>query len=292
MACAIFGVIKDATEGIVAEYAWDRSIERGRDAWGVEYVTGPDDLVTRWSSMALVEPDFRGAGTYLGNRRAEPTTEWVHNMTDNDTQPFHTPGGWIIVHNGTIANDREIIAALRGKAGFFEPETRIDTSALGVALDVLSVEDPSVPNAVLRAVEMLTGSFALLMVHVSDPATMWYAVNYKPAFVTAYAHGVYVTSQAHYIQEESSYSPHPQAIPPYTFGRITREQGLQVLQSFYRPQGKRTLVVCSGGLDSTVAATEYSRRGDSITLLHLRYGCKAEDREVAAVHEIAVRLGA
>ena len=291
MACAIFGAIKDQTEGIVAQYAWNASIERGRDAWGVELVTAPDDLVTRWSSMALVTPEFTGAGTYLGNRRAEPTTEWVHTKTDNDTQPFHTPGGWIIVHNGTIANDRDIITDLRGRRGFFEPQTRIDTIAVGIALDVLSAEDPSRPNAVLRAVEMLKGSFALLMVNVDDPGTIWYAVNYKPAFVTTTDHGVYVTSQAHYIPVEDSHLPRPEAVPPYSFGRITRD-GLQVLQSFYAPQGKRTLVVCSGGLDSTVAATEYARRGDDVTLLHLRYGCKAEDREVQAVYEIAERLDA
>lgn len=292
MACAIFGVIKDQTEGIVAAHAWDASIERGRDAWGVEYLTEPGEMVTRWSSMASVPPDFRGAGTYLGNRRAEPTTEWVHAKTDKDTQPFHTPGGWVIVHNGTIANDREIIESLRGRRGFFEPETRIDTISLGIALDVLVEEDPSRANAVLRAVNMLKGSFALLMVHVDDPGTIWYAVNYKPAFITATAHGIYITSQAHYMIHEDTYSAQPQAIPPYTFGRITREQGLKVLQSFYEPQGKRTLVVCSGGLDSTVAATEFVRRGDDVTLLHLRYGCKAEDREVEAVHEIADRLGA
>lgn len=291
MACAIFGAIKDESAGAYAANAWALSVERGRDAWGIEHLTQPGEPVTRWSSMAHVEPGFTAAGTYIGNRRAEPTTEWVHAKTDKDTQPFHTPGGWVIAHNGTIANDRDIIAALRERRGFFEPETRIDTIAVGVALDVLSVEDNSRPNAVLRAVEMLKGSFALLMVHVDDPGTIWYAVNYKPAFVTDTPHGTYITSQAHYVPHEDIRDPQPVAIPPYTFGRITRAKGLEVLQTLYKPQGSRTLVVCSGGLDSTVAATEFVRRGDEVTLLHLRYGCKAEDREVRAVEEIAERLG-
>lgn len=291
MACAIFAAIKDATTGATALEAWDRSIDRGRDAWGVEHLTAPGEVVTRWSSMATVQPNFAPAGTYIGNRRAEPTTEWVHSKTDKDTQPFHTPGGWVVAHNGTIANDREIVDTLRGRAGFFEPTTRIDSIAIGVALDVMTATDPSRPNAVLRAVEMLKGSFALVMVNVDDPGTIWYALNYKPAFITATEHGLYVTSQAQYVPSDGTYDPQPQPITPYSFGRITRERGVELLQTLYKPQGNRTLVVCSGGLDSTVAATEYVRKGHEVTLLHLRYGCKAEEREVRAVEEIADRLG-
>ncbi|MCL2646069.1 MAG: 7-cyano-7-deazaguanine synthase [Phycisphaerales bacterium] len=51
--------------------------------------------------------------------------------------------------------------------------------------------------------------------------------------------------------------------------------------------GKRCVVVCSGGMDSTAAAA-HARYIDglSLVLLHFRYGCRAESREVEAIKAI------
>lgn len=51
---------------------------------------------------------------------------------------------------------------------------------------------------------------------------------------------------------------------------------------------RHCLVICSGGLDSTTAAA-HARYidGRSPILLHFRYGCRAESREVEAVRNIA-----
>jgi 7-cyano-7-deazaguanine synthase len=54
----------------------------------------------------------------------------------------------------------------------------------------------------------------------------------------------------------------------------------------------RCLVICSGGLDSTTAATHALKvDGREPTLLHFRYGCHAEAREVEAIRNIASALG-
>ena len=52
------------------------------------------------------------------------------------------------------------------------------------------------------------------------------------------------------------------------------------------------VVICSGGLDSTTAAA-HARvvDGRQPVLLHFRYGCRAEPREVEAVRNIAAALG-
>jgi 7-cyano-7-deazaguanine synthase len=52
------------------------------------------------------------------------------------------------------------------------------------------------------------------------------------------------------------------------------------------------LVICSGGLDSTTAAA-HARFVDGRTpvLLHFRYGCRAEAREVEAVQRVADHIG-
>lgn len=53
------------------------------------------------------------------------------------------------------------------------------------------------------------------------------------------------------------------------------------------------VVICSGGLDSTTVAAHarYVENRD-VTLLHFRYRCRAEAREVRAVREIANALNA
>jgi 7-cyano-7-deazaguanine synthase len=54
---------------------------------------------------------------------------------------------------------------------------------------------------------------------------------------------------------------------------------------------KPCIVICSGGLDSTTAAA-HARFVDKrdVTLLHFRYHCRAESREVEAVRRIADAL--
>jgi len=54
---------------------------------------------------------------------------------------------------------------------------------------------------------------------------------------------------------------------------------------------ERCLVVCSGGMDSTTAAAHaLNVDGREPILLHFRYGCRAEAREIDAVERIASAL--
>ena len=52
------------------------------------------------------------------------------------------------------------------------------------------------------------------------------------------------------------------------------------------------MCVCSGGIDSTVAATIASREGYKLYVLHVSYGQRAELREREAVKRISAYLGA
>ena len=55
----------------------------------------------------------------------------------------------------------------------------------------------------------------------------------------------------------------------------------------------KCVVICSGGLDSTTVAA-HARYLDQreVTLLHFRYRCRAEAREIRAVREVANALNA
>jgi len=54
----------------------------------------------------------------------------------------------------------------------------------------------------------------------------------------------------------------------------------------------KAVCLCSGGLDSTVAAAKALDEGFEISIIHILYGQKAEGREERAVQEIAKALGA
>jgi len=56
--------------------------------------------------------------------------------------------------------------------------------------------------------------------------------------------------------------------------------------------GRLAVCVCSGGIDSTVAATIASREGYELHVLHVSYGQRAELREREAVKKISAYLGA
>jgi 7-cyano-7-deazaguanine synthase len=55
---------------------------------------------------------------------------------------------------------------------------------------------------------------------------------------------------------------------------------------------KTAVCVCSGGIDSTVAATIASHEGYDLHLFHASYGQRAEKREKEVVEKIAAYLGA
>jgi 7-cyano-7-deazaguanine synthase len=48
--------------------------------------------------------------------------------------------------------------------------------------------------------------------------------------------------------------------------------------------------VASGGLDSTTVATMLKRQGREVGLIHFRYRCRAEEREVEAIQTVAETL--
>lgn len=55
---------------------------------------------------------------------------------------------------------------------------------------------------------------------------------------------------------------------------------------------QKAVCLCSGGLDSTVAAAKALDEGYDISIIHILYDQKAEGREKRAIEEIAIVLGA
>jgi 7-cyano-7-deazaguanine synthase len=275
---------------------FSRSHDRGRDSAGLIAVN-TDGSLRRWNDS---ESFATGPYSAVGNLRGEPTTEWVRKKTEADVQPFVSPSGrWVFTHNGTIANDVDIRAeyaqfvaiGVAPDAIIYKPPTQIDSYAIGCALDMWGFP---------AALHHLKGSFAILAIDTQEgPQTMYWAANYKPLYVLGSIDGTSIlfASQKSYFERmyHPLSDPGPVALGPYEYGTVTLSyEGMAIHRnSLYQPKvgPRRVLAVCSGGLDSSVAAWWHAAQGDAVTLLHLQYGCKAEYQEVAAVRQLAGALG-
>lgn len=237
--CSIFGALGDVDMTVLTRIQRNAR-DRGRDGGRVQ--------------------GYRVGNTiaYLGNWRATPTTE----VSNGALQPYDG-----IVHNGVIANDREL-GALPGE---------IDSQVLPRVLDKRGIE------ALAVSLAKVSGSYALA-VWTGDDILL--ACNYKPIHYARIGNAVYFASMARHFDGVMPYGTAPVHMTPYTVMSLTSGERTELPRS----NGNRALVVASAGLDSTVVATQLVRQGYEVTLLHYRYGCNAGRREEYCIPRIATAL--
>jgi len=293
--CSVFGALiwsaspmAAAGANEVMAHIIEKSRERGRDGWGYHVHESPKDHTGANYERRTVERDkalpdtmffehyVLDSAVMIGNMRAEPTTEFVRDKHEWDQQPYRC-GKWNIVHNGTIANDKELRT---GKL-----HTAIDSAAIAEILELLDVPDAAPPEEQFAfAIKKLKGSYAILATHDDLPDTMFAAVNYRPLWFGAATNGVFFASSRDYFPEVLV----PQMLEPYSVWMFT--PNLKHRLDVAPPPNKRALVVCSGGLDSVVAAAWAKAEGYQVSLLHFRYGSRAEGPEDKAIWAVAEAL--
>jgi len=120
-----------------------------------------------------------------------------------------------------------------------------------------------------------------------------YATNYKPLWFrgTTDMSLLQIASQKEYLEHDyyPSWEPSPVEIPPYSQGMLSLG-GWESDVLYSPPTTNRTLVVCSGGLDSGVAAWHVHKRGDLVHLLHFDYQAKATNPEREAVMDLSIKM--
>lgn len=268
------------------------SHERGRDGRGFVANSGSihdlDDKDTRrFNHMEWTPVEFfrrSAVANFLCNLRAEPTTEYVAQKRNVDQQPY-TDGDWTIVHNGTIANDKDLRT--------YRIDTRIDSAA--IAEDLGKYTSASTYNPAhhfLNSIKRLKGSYAILAANSAFPDKLFVAANYRPVWFAKTDVGIFFASARHYFPDDLV----PQMLRPYTAvayhwdGRELQAQTFNLRRGSTEP--RRALVVCSGGLDSVVTATYMQTvLQTEVELIHFMYGSRAEGPEVKAVQAVAKSLG-
>jgi len=299
--CSINGVYKG--NGSITQEEWDnfsticsKAKHRGRDSFGYCAFDSFGEIVAVQRSakkflahtqLNIEYPDSPVCFV-MSNNRAEPTTEFVSDKDPKDVQPYKsTNGRFYVVHNGTIANDKE----LKVKYEMSLP-TDIDSAVIPELFfkkfgkeDKLDVEKVA---SVLR--EELVGSYSLCVYDKEEPDALYLATNYKPLYIERVGDCLYFTSLKEFFGGVHSLCylhRNIAQVPPYSVVKI---KGLSLnVASLREPSSevKKALVVCSGGLDSTTVAKKMQNDGYDVTLLHFQYSCNAEGREVQAIKDIA-----
>lgn len=225
---------------------------RGRDGWGFQFDGQEERGVGAIPEELMIK--LYKSNLAIGNFRATPTTEKETRV--EILQPYNG-----VVHNGTIANDKEF--------GDYE----IDSMVLP---DVLK---PDTPDSFKESLNKLKGSYAILMI---KDDLLYYACNYKPLFYTKLGGGFLIASMPYML-------PHSQAIQvsPYSYGMFSRAAVKPYENKMERFQPRRAIVSCSAGLDSTTVAYDLKKQGYEVILAHFKYGCLAEGKELDRVTKIA-----
>lgn len=294
--CAIFGALLHNVDSSlqlsrvnhILEHIIDASQARGRDGIGFSVSsTGDGDYNFRRAGVHNSGPFVNVVRaramkvSVIGNCRAEPTTEFVKVKLRHDQQPY-LAGSWGMVHNGTIANDTEL------RTG--QHESGIDSAAIVETLVAVEKEGGSPANATFStAIRKLKGSYAILARRYGIHDRLFFAVNYRPLWYIETDYGVFFASSREFFPDGYA----PQMIKPYTQGYFSVKGGdiTKYETSLLESPAQRSLVVCSGGMDSVVAAKAVIDLGHEVELIHFQYGSRAQGPEVRAVIAAAGALG-
>jgi len=256
---------------------------------------------------------------YMNNMRAEPTSEseWIKEKTVEDTQPFVSKKT-AIIHNGTIANDNsfnKIFEHLEVDGEYRKGRIKIDSS---VFLNVLHGKDL---EKALRE-QSFVGSFGCCQ-YFKNSNTVYLFKNYMPLYIMVDYDNeiIWFASLKETLLDSLACKVTTRYniidMPAYSYIKFNLDdtfdkavEGLEAykIQSFLYPDKKvkrklplndnvraeskpKSLVVCSGGLDSTTVATLASKKyKEDVTLLHFLYNCKAQEKELQAIKNIAKEL--
>ncbi|MCH4814229.1 MAG: 7-cyano-7-deazaguanine synthase QueC [Saccharolobus sp.] len=267
-----------------------RAEDRGRDSFGIVVIQKDGTVKVRKSIgkpsekeellYGILDEDSR---VVIANNRAEPTTEYVRQKTEEDIQPF-IGDRYIVTHNGIIANDLEL-----EKKYELKRKTKIDSAILPSLLDKTWDGNLGTLKGIL---EQIRGSFALVIGDKRNPDRIFLAQNFKPLYM-AYDYSlesIFFTSLDEYFDVKPFDPVNVTKLEPYSVVMVSLNKQITTLPIIEKRKKHKVLVVASGGLDSTVAATKLLREGHEVTLIHFNYHHKAEEREREAVRKIAEYL--
>src|SRR3954469_13641286 len=180
--CGIIGYIGSKPVVPVLLDGLRRMEYRGYDSAGVALVS-PEGIALRRSAGKLVNLEnaiqidpvdgVYGVGHTRWATHGRPTEENAHPHRD-------CTGRIVVVHNGIIENYLELKHELQGQGHEFKTET--DTEIVAHLVE-REMKNDGLENAVRRALKVMRGMFAIVLISVDDPEKIVAARNGPPIVV-------------------------------------------------------------------------------------------------------------
>lgn len=216
----------------------------------------------------------------ISNLRAEPTTEHQDRCLISDIQPYSYKTIYAI-HNGTICNDKQLLKDI-------DRPTRIDSFAIPYCVATNRVRE--LDGAIATAWFDTTKIGELHVAKNFAPLEVYYLYDFNSYIFTSlpkFAEPVFKELNVKF--NHINFKPFRELI--ISDSGIKEKTFYNVEEESYNESQSKAVIICSGGLDSTVAATYACHKPyKEVTLLHFLYGCRAEKREVECVKNITEYL--
>ncbi len=193
--CGIVGYVGPG-EALEVLLTGMRQLEyRGYDSAGVALLSdGEIQVVRKAGRIAALEAELEGK-TIAGSLGIGHTRWATHGApTDENAHPHRDCSGRIaLVHNGIIENHDVLRDKLRGEGHRFVSETDTEVAAHLIE-SILADRGCTLREAVLEAVGILEGAFALVVISSDDPGSIVVARQEPPIIVGATADAGFVAS--------------------------------------------------------------------------------------------------
>ena len=183
---------------------------RGYDSAGVSYINTNIKTIKYAStidndSIIRIENEIQDFTCAIGH------TRWAThgNKTDINAHPHHDNQNRIsLVHNGIIENYHELKENLSGY--FFRSKT--DTEVIAVMIGKFLDDGFSVKESIEKTVQLLKGTWALVIIHRDFPNKIWITRNGSPLLLGIEEDYIMIVSEAiafhNYIQKYISLDNH------------------------------------------------------------------------------------
>ncbi len=183
--CGIVGYVGDRSALPILIEGMERLEYRGYDSAGVAVVNGDMTVARKAGRLSELEAELEGRD--LPGLLGIGHTRWATHgaPTDENAHPHRDCSGKIaLVHNGIIENHDVLKARLVGEGHTFMSETDTEVAAHLIE-SILQERSCSLLEAVLEAVNVLEGAFALVCINSDDPDRIIVARQEPPIIVGA-----------------------------------------------------------------------------------------------------------
>lgn len=299
--CGIVGVMRSGrfAYGAECEDIINYNSLRGFDGYGVVGKSRTEHSVSMkknfdGTNAAQIVSDFiKIFDMFLVNFRAHPLPEMPSDNSDK-IQPFFEDGRTFVVHNGTISNDTDLINKYKFS------NIMVDSQVIAKLYNHnMNISKNNLKYAIERTCKELEGGFACILydlilqkvIVIKNYKTLY--IHYDPGNIVSICSEIPPSQKYNYVM-----------VPAYT-ALIINPLNLTIedeftIQNTYASKHipdlneKRCVAVCSGGMDSSLAAFLAKKVGnlDDMTILNFNYGQRGWMGEKQAARNVAKALDA